>query len=300
MATVRAQIASVFAANPILGLRGGAGWHVDSVRRDIAAIHHLTSDAFAFSLEGATAFNGPGFCAHIIFMRSGQLRMVQTGHSRTLTQGDIFVACAWRPMTLEGTDDLDALIITLPAWWAMRRFLDGLLILPDLYVGKDYFATPVMAKLAGTIFDLPNDDAVSAAQGLAMIADLMRTALAACIDTTKSLPRWQGRIGGILEFIMRNLDTPGVSAHDAATSLKCSVRTIYKTCASHGTSFNAFLNEIRLVTAQYQLMHSNDRVSEIAYGVGFSSLSHFAHLFRARFGVSAKAMRQGRSAYLPH
>ncbi|EGY01974.1 DNA-binding transcriptional dual regulator; Helix-turn-helix, AraC type [Nitrospirillum viridazoti Y2] len=300
MATIRAQIASVFAANPIHGLRGGTGWHVDSVLRDIATIHHLTSDAFAFSLDEAKAFDGPGFCAHIIFLRTGQLSMVQPGHSRTLTPGDIFVACAWRPMTLEGTDDLDALIITLPAWWAMRRFLDGLAILPDLHIGTDYFAAPIIATLAGTLFDLPNGDAVSAAQGLAMIADLMRTALAAGIDTAKALPRWQGRIGEILEFIIRNLDTPGISAHDAAASLKCSVRTIYKTCAAQGTSFNAFLNEIRLVTAQYQLMNTTDRVSEIAYSVGFSSLSHFAHLFRARFGVSAKAMRQGRSTYLPH
>lgn len=300
MATIRAQIASVFAANPILGLRGATAWHVDSVQRDIATIHHLTSDAFAFSLEGATAFDGPGFCAHIIFLRAGQLSVVQTGHSRTLTPGDIFTVCAWRPMTLEGTDDLDAMIVTMPAWWAMRRFLDGLLVLPDLHIGKDYFATPVMAKLAQALFDLPNEDTAAAAQGLTMTADLMRTALAACVDTHKSLPRWQGRIGGILEFIIRNLDTPGLSAHDAAANLKCSVRTIYKTCAAHGTSFNAFLNEIRLVTAQYQLMHTNDRVSEIAYGVGFASLSHFAHLFRARFGVSAKAMRQGRRTYLPH
>lgn len=300
MATIRAQIASVFAANPLYGLRGATAWHVDSVQRDIATIHHLTSDAFAFSLEGVKAFDGPGFCAHIIFLRAGQLSVVQTGHSRTLTPGDIFTVCAWRPMTLEGTDDLDALIITLPAWWAMGRLLDGFSILPDLHIGKDYFAAPIIASLAGALFDLPTGVPAFATQGLTMVADLMRTALTACVDADKAVPRWQGRFGQILEFLMRNLDTPGLSAHDAAASLKCSVRTIYKTCAAHGTSFNAFLNEIRLVTAQYQLMSTNDRVSEIAYGVGFASLSHFAHLFRARFGVSAKAMRQGRRTYLPH
>jgi AraC-like DNA-binding protein len=39
------------------------------------------------------------------------------------------------------------------------------------------------------------------------------------------------------------------------------------------------------------LMRTNERVSEIAYGVGFASLSHFSRLFRARFGISAKEMR---------
>jgi len=199
-------------------------------------------------------------------------------------------------MTLEGSDNLDALIIALPAVWAMQRFLDGFLILPDLYVSKDYFAAPIIADLARILFDPTTDDDAVASQGLTMIADLMRTALAACVDAEKSQPRWQGRMGAILEFIIRNLDTPGLSAQDAATSLKCSVRTIYKSCAAYGTSFNAFLNEIRLVTAQYQLMRTNDQVSQIAYGVGFSSLSHFSHLFRARFGVAAKTMRQDRGA----
>ncbi|MDO7834636.1 AraC family transcriptional regulator [Sphingobium sp. HBC34] len=296
MAATPAQIASIFAANPVRGLRGGDGWHVESVLRDIARIHHLTSGAFAFSLEGATTFNAPGFCAHILFVRAGELIVGQAGHSRTLSAGDIFVACAWQPMTLEGSDNLDALVIALPAWWAMQRFLDGFLILPDLYVGKDYFAAPIIANLARTLFDLTTGDDIIASQGLTMIADLMRTALAACVDAEKTLPRWQGRMGAILEFIIRNLDTPGLSAQDAATSLKCSVRTIYKSCAAYGTSFNAFLYEIRLVTAQYRLVRSNDRVSEIAYDVGFSSLSHFSHLFRARFGVAAKTMRQNHRA----
>ena len=294
MAATPAQIALIFPANPVRGLRGGDGWHVDSILRDISTIHHLTSGAVAFSLGGATAFDGPGFCAHIIFVRSGELSVGQAGHIRTLSAGDIFVACAWHPMTLEGSDKLDLLIIALPAWWAMQRFLDGSLILPDLYVGKDYFAAPIIADLARTLFHPTTSDDNVASQGLTMIADLMRTALPACADAEKAPPRWQGRMGAILEFIIRNLDTPGLSPQDAATELKCSVRTIYKSCAAHGTSFSAFLNEIRLVTAQYQLMRTNDRVSHIAYGVGFTSLSHFSHLFRARFGVAAKTMRQER------
>lgn len=127
-----------------------------------------------------------------------------------------------------------------------------------------------------------------------MIADLMRTALAACLDVGSVMPRAKGRMGEILWFIVQNLDKPGLSAQDAAASLRCSVRTIYKTCAAYGTSFSAQVTEIRLVTAQYQLLRTDERVSHIAYGVGFASLSHFSRLFRARFGVPAKMMRQTR------
>lgn len=294
MAATSAQIATIFPDNPVDGLRGGDGWHIDCAARDFSTIYHLKTSAFGFSLEGATAFDGPGFCAYAILLRSGRLRVGQTGHERILTTGDSFIACGWRPLALDGEGDIEALILRLPAFWAMQHFLDGFLILPDLYVPKSYFAASIISRLVDALFDLANNDEIGARQALAMFADLMRTSLAACVDANDKLPRWQGRMGAILEFMMQNLDTPGLSAKDAATSLKCSVRTIYKTCADYGTSFNAFLNEIRLVTAQHQLMRTNDRISQIAYGVGFISLSHFSHLFRARFGISAKAMRDER------
>ena len=103
-------------------------------------------------------------------------------------------------------------------------------------------------------------------------------------------------MGEILWFIARNIEQPGLSAQDAAAELKCSVRTIYNTCAAHGTSFSALVIETRLVAAQYQLVRTNRRISKIAYDVGFSSLSHFSRLFRARFGITAKTMSAGNRA----
>jgi AraC-like DNA-binding protein len=285
------QIAALFAADPVRGWQSGDGWRVDSVRRDVAIIHHLTSNAFACSLDGATEFDGRGFSAHFIFVRSGELSVGQCGHRRTLSGGDIFVCCAWQPLTLDASDRLDALVITVPGWWALQRIMDQFQILPHLYVGKTYFAAPIISDLAQRLFDLNDATDAEASQGLVMIADLMRTALAARVEADKVLPRAQGRMGEILWFVARNVEKRGLSAQDAAASLKCSVRTIYKACAAYKTSFSAVVTETRLVTAQYQLMRTNERVSEIAYGVGFASLSHFSRLFRARFGISAKEMR---------
>ena len=290
------QIAALFAADPVCGLQSGDGWRVDSVRRDVAVIHHLTSSAFTCSLDGATEFDGRGFSAHFIFVRSGELSVGQCGHRRTLSGGDIFVCCAWLPLTLDASDGLDALIITLPGWWTLQRIMDQFQVLPHLYVGKTYFAAPIVSALAQRLFDLNDASDAAASQGLVMIADLMRTALAACVDADKLLPRAQGRMGQILWFVARNLEKRGLSAQDAAASLKCSVRTIYKACAAYKTSFGAVVTETRLVSAQYQLMQTNQRVSEIAYGVGFASLSHFSRLFRARFGISAKEMRNAKDS----
>lgn len=293
------QIAATFATDAVRGLQSGDGWSVNSVRRDVSIIHHLTSSAFTCSLDGATEFDGRGFSAHFIFVRSGELSVGQSGHRRTLLRGDIFVCCAWLPLTLDASDGLDVLIITLPGWWALQRIMDQFQILPHLYVGKTYFAAPIIAELAQRLFNLDDGSEAAASQGLVMIADLMRTALAACVEADRVMPRAQGRMGEILWFAARNLDKPGLSASDAAASLKCSVRTIYKACAAYKTSFGAVVTETRLVSAQYQLMRTDERVSEIAYGVGFASLSHFSRLFRARFGIPAKEMRAAKASHLP-
>lgn len=295
MSVVPSLIAAVF-NNSFRGSREGEGWRVSSVARDIATVHHISTGAFACSIEGVTGADGRGFCTHVIFLRSGKLSIDQHGHQRGLLAGDIFVACAWQPMALAGSGKVDMLVITLPGWWSMQRFMDKFQILPDLYISKEYFAAPIIANLAQLILDLKDDDSRATPEALTMIADLLRTALAAGTKTETILPRARGRMGEILWFIARNIEHRGLSAQDAAANLKCSVRTVYNTCAAHGTSFNALVIETRLVAAQYQLIRTNERISQIAYGVGFSSLSHFSRLFRARFGITAKEMVAGNRA----
>jgi AraC-like DNA-binding protein len=295
MSVMPSLIAAVF-ENTFRGSREGKGWRVSSVARDIATVHHISTGGFACSIEGLTGADGRGFCTHTIFVRSGQLSMDQSGHQRRLLAGDIFVACAWQPMALAGSGEVDMLVITLPGWWSMQRFMDTFQMLPDLYISKDYFASPIIANLAQLILELKEVDTPAIPQALTMFADLLRTALAAGTKAETVLPRARGRMGEILWFIARNIEQRGLSAQDAAANLKCSVRTIYNTCAAHGTSFSALVIETRLVAAQYQLIRTNERISQIAYEVGFSSLSHFSRLFRARFGMTAKTMCAGNRA----
>lgn len=289
MSVLPSLIAAVFDGSA-RGSREGEGWHVSSVVRDIATVHHIACGVFACSIEGLARADGRGFCTHIMFLRAGKLNVDHHGHQRRLQAGDIFVACAWQPIALAASGKVDLLVITLPGWWSMQRFMDTLQVLPDLYIGREYFAAKIMADMAQLILDLKEEDTAAIPQALTMLADLLRTALAAGGKPQTVMPRARGRMGEILWYIARHIEHRGLSAQDAAAALKCSVRTIYNTCAAHGTSFSALVTETRLVAAQYQLIRSNERVSQVAYEVGFASLSHFSRLFRARFGVTAKAM----------
>lgn len=283
-------IAAVF-ENNARGSREGKGWRISSVARDYATVHQIVTGPFSCATEGLTGMDGRGFCTHTIFLRSGAMSLNQNGQPRSLLAGDIFVVCGWQPMTLAASGAVDMLVISLPGWWALQRFMDTLQVLPHLYVDKDYFAAPLIADLAHRILRLDDSRQAAISQALTMLGDLLRTALQAGARSDSVMPRAQGRMGEILWFIARNMEQPGLSAQDAAAELKCSVRTIYNTCAAHGTSFGAVVIETRLVSAQYQLVRGRERISQVAYAAGFSSLSHFSRLFKARFGITAKAMR---------
>lgn len=289
MSVTPSLIAAVF-NDSFRGSREGDGWRISSVARDIATVHHVVTGSFACAIEGGAGADGRGFCTHIIFLRTGKLTVDHHAHPRSLVAGDIFVACAWHPMALAGAGRVDMLVITLPGWWSMQRFMDKFQVLPDLFIGNDYFAAPLIADLAQLILELDEGDTQAIPQALTMLADLLRTALAAGKNAEGVMPRARGRMGEILWFIAQNLEQRGLSAADAAKNLKCSVRTVYNTCAAHGTSFGALVTETRLVAAQYQLVRTQGRISQVAYEVGFSSLSHFSRLFKARFGVTAKSM----------
>ena len=47
----------------------------------------------------------------------------------------------------------------------------------------------------------------------------------------------------------------------------------------------------RLEYAEYQLKHSHDPVSAIAYSSGFENISHFSKVYKQRFGASPKSAR---------
>src|SRR4030095_4148304 len=59
-----------------------------------------------------------------------------------------------------------------------------------------------------------------------------------------------------------------------------------------GTSFTEFVSRTRIEKARNLLLNPNLRVSEIAYEVGFQSLTHFNRTFKAIMGQSPTEYRE--------
>ena len=60
---------------------------------------------------------------------------------------------------------------------------------------------------------------------------------------------------------------------------------------STGTHFTDYLSRVRVEKARNLLLNPNLRISEIAYEVGFQSLTHFNRVFKKLLGQSPTEYR---------
>jgi AraC family transcriptional regulator len=62
--------------------------------------------------------------------------------------------------------------------------------------------------------------------------------------------------------------------------------------ATTGMTPHAFVTEQRLMVARDLLLRGDASVTEVAFSVGFSNVSHFRRLFRQRYGLTPAGLRQ--------
>ncbi|MBB4397179.1 AraC family transcriptional regulator [Bradyrhizobium sp. ERR14] len=102
------------------------------------------------------------------------------------------------------------------------------------------------------------------------------------------------RHSAVLDYIAAHFQKPGLSVEEVAHRQGISPRYLQRLMASSGSSFTGHVNELRLQLAFTLLTEarvSAQLISDIALEVGFSDISHFNRLFRARFGDSPRGVR---------
>jgi AraC-like DNA-binding protein len=102
------------------------------------------------------------------------------------------------------------------------------------------------------------------------------------------------RHSAVLDHIATHFQDPGLSLETVARCQGISPRYLQRLMGASGTSFTGYVNELRLQRAFELLtgLHTTaQRISDVALEVGFSDVSHFNRLFRARFGESPRDVR---------
>ena len=101
------------------------------------------------------------------------------------------------------------------------------------------------------------------------------------------------------DFIASNFDQPGLSVGDVASAVGVSERQLSRVFADHGIGVAESIAEVRLAVAHDMLTSTSSSglsIGEITRRVGYIHLSHFSRSFKARYGMTARDVKNSLSS----
>jgi len=251
----------------------GISWAAGSGLRASRSARHITNDdvMFTLNLEGERLFKDG------TRLRAGQGRVVlEAGPG-----GATMVAPARHVSLMVPRRALAPRVLTAKGG-VIPAANDTLQLL------RSYLETLEQAPLA-----------TPAVQGLAVahVYDLVTMLLGATGDDAV-LARGRGvraaRLVAIKNDIAAYLTEPDLSAVTVAQRNRITRRYLHRLFEEDGTTFSAFVLELRLARAERLLTdprYAQRSVSMIGYDAGFGDLSYFYRSFRRRFGVTPTDLR---------
>jgi AraC-like DNA-binding protein len=83
------------------------------------------------------------------------------------------------------------------------------------------------------------------------------------------------------------------SVHDLAGTVGLSASRLAHLFRDEvGQSIRSYVVDRRLSMAAFLIVQTDERISQIAYGVGFGDISNFNHAFKKKFGMAPGAYRE--------
>lgn len=104
----------------------------------------------------------------------------------------------------------------------------------------------------------------------------------------------------IKALIRENLSDPDLSIEQLSSALDCTKRYLHMSFTDEGTTITGYIWQKRLEKCREELefgSRSGKTLTDIAFSWGFSSSSHFTHLFKKRYGMPPSAVQ--RQAHCP-
>jgi AraC-like DNA-binding protein len=104
----------------------------------------------------------------------------------------------------------------------------------------------------------------------------------------------EARGAAVMDYVDSQFTDPGLSLDRLTSALRVSPRYAQRLFRARGTSFTAYLNEVRLQHALALLTEvppQVQRIADVAMSVGFSDVSYFNRAFRSRFGDTPSGVR---------
>jgi AraC family transcriptional activator of tynA and feaB len=101
-------------------------------------------------------------------------------------------------------------------------------------------------------------------------------------------------------FIREHLRDPDLCIDQISAALGCTKRYLHMLFSERGMTVSDYIWRTRLQHCRQELeTHAGKTITEVAFSWGFSSSSHFSHLFRKCFGIVPSSIHKAQHASLP-
>jgi AraC family transcriptional regulator, positive regulator of tynA and feaB len=235
---------------------------------------------------------------------AGGLVLHQDGRDAATQPNDLFLLDARRPFFVDVRHSIRVLLVKIPRWELQGRLGDmSLLTARPINAGE-----PIAALAAGFLAMLPKRisafDAMTGPKVAQHMLDLVALAFGRMLQTG-SIALSASRMTTLVRLkamIEARLDDPGLRPAHAAEATGISVRYANALLGHEGTSLERFIMLRRLQHCRRALedpSQAGRTISDIAYSLGFSDMSHFTRRFKAQFGFSPSTCRHQAIRSLP-
>jgi AraC family transcriptional regulator, positive regulator of tynA and feaB len=257
----------------------------------------IHSDGFHFTRGGRHADSEDLLICRQL---SGQMTLEQCGREISLSSGSFMLLDPRVPYTGSYSSAASWLVLKVP-----RHFLESRLgrapqvmsVAVDPVQGEAVLAASLLAMLPdiadrlekGASEELVREqilDLVALSIGNAMARESARVSSARAVVLMK-----------VRSAIESRLADPGLDSRSVAQAAGVSLRYANATLSGEGTSIGRLIQSRRLLRCRRALedpAQSHRTVSEIAYGWGFSDMTHFGRRFKAAFGELPSEYRKAR------
>ncbi len=223
--------------------------------------------------------------------------MFQDGRQALTERGTFALYDSTRPCTMSFRDSTECLAVTIPRR-ALEARLGSLAALTAYPMGA---RDPLSGLVSGFLAALPDHidgfDAIAAAKIAEQTLDLVAIAYSAKTER-RVVALSSSRAIALLRLklaIKTDLCDPDLKPATAAAAAGMSVRYANELLSQEGTSLERYILSRRLECCRRALedpAQAHRMIGDIAFGWGFSDLSHFGRRFRAEFGLSPRDYRE--------
>lgn len=235
------------------------------------------------------------------FVRQGTVQLVRSRNSYKIRAGEWGIIDSGVPFHAKASTDgdkFDVLYAVIPAHLCVSHLAVTMKLDRPVPISSSNRTTT--SRLLDYLLTFGNELSPAVANQLTdaflqSLADRVRDTVEC--KPAKDMIRNQ-RITQITDFILERISDVNIRHVDVARRFGISSRYLYCLLSTENTTFSRILWDARVRRASEMLgdkKFRNRAIHEIAYLVGFKSVSHFSRNFKASFGISPREFRSRRA-----